>query len=82
MRQSSTCVDAAFESFGIDGSIKEPRRDTQRPHLIASVPSSADLIALAIHVVGTVTTMNCALAKIGEKFEGQSQDIQSFGLTG
>ena len=50
------CVPATLEAFGIDGPIKELRRDTQRPNLIASVPSSADLVALAIHVVGPMTS--------------------------
>jgi hypothetical protein len=46
------CVDAALECFGIGGSIKEPSRNTQRADATASVPSSADLIGLALHVVG------------------------------
>jgi len=39
-------VHAALEDFGIDGPIKEPRRDTQRADLIAGAPCSADLIGL------------------------------------
>jgi hypothetical protein len=35
-------ADAALECFGIDRSVKEPRRYKQRANPIASVPSSAD----------------------------------------
>jgi hypothetical protein len=45
-------VHAALKDFGIDGPIKEPRRDTQCANPIASVPSTADLIGLAGHVAG------------------------------
>ena len=59
---------ATFESFGVTGSIKEPRRDTQRANPIAGRPRGTDLIALANHVAGH--DMTCALAKRDEKFEG------------
>jgi hypothetical protein len=49
------CVDAAFEGFGVTGSVKEPRRDTQCANPIPIGPCSDDLVALANHVVGHVT---------------------------
>jgi hypothetical protein len=52
------CVDAAFECSGIDGSIKEPRRDTQRANPIASAPCTADLVALALHLIGPCRDRN------------------------
>jgi hypothetical protein len=66
------CVDATFEGSGVNGSIKEPRRDTQCANLIASVPFGADLVALAIHVACPITSNapNCALARLDEKYEG------------
>jgi hypothetical protein len=56
------CVDATLESSSVIGSIKEPRRNTQRANPIANVPCSTDLIAFAIHVIGSVTSnaLNCA----------------------
>ena len=45
-------VHSTFESSGVNGSIEEPRRDTQRTDPITAVPCSADLIGLAIHVIG------------------------------
>jgi hypothetical protein len=66
------CVHATLERFGVGGPIKEPRRYAQRTNPIASLPCSADLIALAIHCRQPVAgrTLNCALAKPGAKFEG------------
>jgi hypothetical protein len=52
------CVDAAFESSGSDGSIKEPRRDTQRANPIPSAPFSANLVALALHLIGPCRDRN------------------------
>jgi hypothetical protein len=49
-------VRAAFASSRINGSIKEPCRDTQRANLIAGRPRRPDLITLAIHVVGPMTS--------------------------
>jgi hypothetical protein len=49
------CVNAAFEGFGVTGSVKEPRRDTQCANPIPIGPCSDDLVALANHVVGHVT---------------------------
>jgi hypothetical protein len=43
--------DTAFEGFGVTGSVKEPRRDTQRANAIASAPCTADLVALALHLI-------------------------------
>jgi hypothetical protein len=60
--------DAALKCFGVNGSIKESRRDTQRSNLIAGGPRGTDLVALANHVAGR--DMTCALAKPDEKFEG------------
>jgi hypothetical protein len=36
-------IDAAFESSGASGSIKEPRRDTQRANPIVDRPCGTDL---------------------------------------
>jgi len=52
------CVDAAFEGFGVTGSVKEPRRDTQRANPIASAPCSANLVALALHLIGPCRDRN------------------------
>jgi len=41
-------VHAAFEGFGVTGSVKEPRRDTQCANSIARAPGGTDLVALAI----------------------------------
>jgi hypothetical protein len=50
--------DTAFEGFGVTGSVKEPRRDTQRANLIASAPCTADLVALALHLIGSCRDRN------------------------
>jgi hypothetical protein len=47
-----------LESHRVTGSVKEPRRDTQRAHPIASAPCTADLVALALHLIGPCRDRN------------------------
>ena len=41
---------APHKSSGVNGSIKEPRRDTQCANLVASGPRGTDLFGFGIHV--------------------------------
>jgi hypothetical protein len=52
------CVDTAFEGFGVTGSVKEPRRDTQRANPVTRRPRGTDLVALALHLIGPCRDRN------------------------
>jgi len=60
-------VHAALENNCISRSIKEPCRDTQGANPIACVPSSADLIGLAM----AGHDLTWGLARPNQKFEGK-----------
>jgi hypothetical protein len=43
---------AALEGFGVDGMVKEPRRDTQRANPIIGSPGGTDLVGIACGYLG------------------------------